>query len=345
MEYYRSEAIAVGNSCIFAASKSKNMDKLKKCIWIVNTVAAAGDAGITLTELNRKWTADPEKDPIPYRTFLRLRDYIANVFGIDIDCDKRYNAYYIPYRDELYDDRLKMWLLNSFAMHSRLSGDLELRRRVRFEEIPGGNRWLDPIMEAMQQFSKISFLYQKEYETEKTSYPNCAPLALKLFKQRWYLIADKGVGEIRFFALDRITEVKSLDVKFQIPSDFDLDDLFQDAFGMYVNPEIATERIVVKADRGQSLYLMSLPLHHSQQIIETTDDYSIFSWRLKPTYDFIQQLLTMNLHIEVLEPLSLRTKIAELLKSMAKKHNSSPTPHSSRKLVTKATKNSMKENN
>ena len=39
------------------------MDKLKKCIWIVNTVAAAGDAGITLTELNRKWTADPEKDP------------------------------------------------------------------------------------------------------------------------------------------------------------------------------------------------------------------------------------------------------------------------------------------
>ena len=310
--------------------KSENMDKLKKCIWIVNTVAAAGERGITFAELNRKWTADPENDPIPDRTFHRLRGYIADIFGIDIECDKRYNAYYIPYRDELYDDRLKMWLLNSFAMHNRLSGDLELRRRVRFEEIPGGSRWLDPVMEAMQQFRKISFLYQKEYETEKTSYPNCAPLALKLFKQRWYLIADKGEGEIRFFALDRMAEVKSLDEKFQMPSDFDVDDLFQDAFGMYVNPEIATERVVVKADKDQSRYLMSLPLHHSQQIIETTDDYSVFSWRLKPTYDFVQQLLTMNLHIEVLEPLSLRTRMTELLKSMAKKYSSSPRPSSSR---------------
>lgn len=310
--------------------KSENMDKLKKCIWIVNTVAAAGERGITFAELNRKWTADPENDPIPDRTFHRLRGYIADIFGIDIECDKRYNAYSIPYRDELYDDRLKMWLLNSFAMHSRLSGDLELRRRVRFEEIPGGSRWLDSVMEAMQQLRRISFFYQKEYETAKTSYPNCAPLALKLFKQRWYLIADKGVGEIRFFALDRMAEVKTLDEKFQMPSDFDVDDLFQDAFGMYVNPEIATERIVVKADSDQSRYLMSLPLHHSQQIIEKTDDYSVFSWRLKPTYDFVQQLLTMNLHIEVLEPLSLRTRMTELLKSMAKKYSSSPRPSSSR---------------
>ena len=306
------------------------MDKPKKCIWIVNTVAAAGEKGITLSNLNRKWTDNHENDPIPDRTFHRLRGYIADIFGIDIDCHKRDNTYYIPYRDELYDDKLKMWLLNSFAMHSRLSGDLELRRRVRFEEIPGGNRWLDPIMEAMQQFRKISFLYQKEYETESTSYPDCAPLALKLFKQRWYLIADKGVGEIRFFALDRMAEVKSLDEKFQMSADFDVDDLFQDAFGMYVNPEIATERVVVKADRDQSRYLMSLPLHHSQQIIETTDDYSVFSWRLKPTYDFVQQLLTMNLHIEVLEPLSLRTKMAEMLKSMEKKYSSSPKPRRSR---------------
>lgn len=296
------------------------MDKFTKCIWITNTVAAAGDAGITLADLNRKWTVNTENDPIPYRTFLRLRDSIADIFGIDIECNKGDNTYYIPYRDELYDDKLKMWLLNSFAMHSRLSGDLELRRRVRFEEIPGGSQWLDSVMEAMQEFRKINFLYQKEYDTEKSLYSNCAPLALKLFKQRWYLIADKGVGEIRFFALDRMTEVKFLDEKFQMPLDFDVDDLFQDAFGMYVNPEISTERVVVKADIDQSRYLVNLPLHHSQQIVETTDDYMVFSWRLKPTYDFIQQLLTMNLHIEVLEPMSLRTNIAEMLNIMAKKY-------------------------
>ena len=147
--------------------KSENMDKLKKCIWIVNTVAAAGERGITFAELNRKWTDNPENDPIPDRTFHRLRGYIADIFGIDIDCDKRYNAYYIPYRDELYDDRLKMWLLNSFAMHSRLSGDLELRRRVRFEEIPGGSRWLDPIMERCNSATKSLFSTKKSMRPKK----------------------------------------------------------------------------------------------------------------------------------------------------------------------------------
>ena len=54
--------------------------------------------------------------------------------------------------------------------------------------------------------------------------------------------------------------------------------------------------------------------------MEETDDYSIFSWRLKPSYDFIQQLLTMNAHIEVLEPISLRNRIKSLLGEMLKKY-------------------------
>ena len=94
------------------------MDKFIKCIWITNTIAAAGEEGLTLTELNRKWTTDPENDPIPDRTFYRLKNQIADIFGIDIECDKGRNAYYIPYRNELYDDKLKMWLLNSFALHN-----------------------------------------------------------------------------------------------------------------------------------------------------------------------------------------------------------------------------------
>ena len=62
------------------------------------------------------------------------------------------------------------------------------------------------------------------------------------------------------------------------------------------------------------------PLHHSQRIVEETDDYTIFSWRLKPSYDFIQQLLTMNAHIEVLEPISLRENMKGLLQEMLGKY-------------------------
>lgn len=296
------------------------MDKLTKCIWMVNTVAAAGEEGITLREINQKWTANPENDPIPDRTFYRLRGYIADVFGIDIECDKGRNAYYIPFRDELYDDKLKMWLLNSFALNSRLAGDLQLRNRVQFEEIPGGTHWLDAIIDAMQKGMKICFTYQKSFEGELSNYANCSPLALKLFKQRWYLIANNNKGSLRFYALDRIHSLQITSIKFSMPKKFSIDKLFDEAFGMFLNPEIKTEKIIIKADIPQSLYLKSLPLHHSQQIIKETKEHVIFSLQLKPTYDFIQQLLTMNLHIEVLEPIALRQQMSKLISQMAGKY-------------------------
>ena len=72
------------------------MDKLIKCIWIANTIADRRDAGITLKELNDRWTRDGDNDPIPDRSFHNYRQDIADVFGIDIECDKSRNAYYIP---------------------------------------------------------------------------------------------------------------------------------------------------------------------------------------------------------------------------------------------------------
>ena len=296
------------------------MDKFIKCIWITNTIVAAGEDGISLAELNRKWTAVPENDPIPDRTFFRLKSQIADIFGIDIECDKGRNTYYIPYRDELYDDKLKMWLLNSYALHNRLSGDPQLRRRVQFEDIPGGTHWLDSLLDAMQKCLKIRILYQKSFEDDLSEYAHCKPFGLKLFKQRWYLIAENREGAMRFFSLDRIHDVEVSTESFQMPEDFDMEKLFEEAFGMYVNPEIKAERVVIKADIPQSQYLKSLPLHHSQRIIEESDDYVVFAWKLKPTYDFIQQLLTMNLHIEVLEPISLRQQMNELLNTMLGKY-------------------------
>jgi len=76
-------------------------------------------------------------------------------------------------------------------------------------------------------------------------------------------------------------------------------------------------------DGEQEVIKNYLALHFEESgegQIEETDDYSIFSWRLKPSYDFIQQLLTMNAHIEVLEPISLRNRIKSLLGEMLKKY-------------------------
>ena len=215
---------------------------------------------------------------------------------------------------------LKMWLLHSFAINNRLSSDLSLRKRVQFERVPGGIEHLEPLMEALEKNLEIEMQYRRYYGKDDIKHYRCKPLALKLFKQRWYLIALNEKEEIRCYALDRIDTLSITGKTFKAPEDFDLQKHFQDAFGIYVEPELQTEKILVKADKDQSNFLKGLPLHHSQRIVEDTDDYSIFSWRLKPSYDFIQQLLTMNAHIEVLEPISLREKMKGLLEEILKKY-------------------------
>ena len=54
----------------------------------------------------------------------------------------------------------------------------------------------------------------------------------------------------------------------------------------------------------KNLYFRSLPLHHSQQVVAQTDEYTIFSCFLQPTYDFRQELLSHGAEVEVLSPLN-----------------------------------------
>lgn len=66
------------------------------------------------------------------------------------------------------------------------------------------------------------------------------------------------------------------------------------------------QRIVVRANRQHQHYLRSLPLHPTQKEIFTCKDYADFELTLRPTYDFIMELLSFGAMIEVMEPQSLR---------------------------------------
>ena len=82
------------------------------------------------------------------------------------------------------------------------------------------------------------------------------------------------------------------------------------------------ETVKLKVSAGQANYLRSLPLHHSQQEIQTTDEYSIFELRIRPTFDFYQEILHNGEDMEVLEPLWLRKEIARKIEKMWDKYKS-----------------------
>ena len=75
--------------------------------------------------------------------------------------------------------------------------------------------------------------------------------------------------------------------------------------------------ILLKVTGGQQKYTDSLPLHWTQDKIEETPEYSIYSYRMCPDYDLIQEIAGKGDCYEVLQPTEFRQTIADFLRSAA----------------------------
>ena len=105
-------------------------DTLNRYIWLVDTLARAGEKGLTLQEISEKWEDNYEfsnGEGYPRRTFNNHRADLESVFGIIIDCNKSTNCYYISNRDELNNAKgFKKWLLDGISLRNVLNDyDLE----------------------------------------------------------------------------------------------------------------------------------------------------------------------------------------------------------------------------
>ncbi len=127
------------------------------------------------------------------------------------------------------------------------------------------------------------------------------PYALKYFKRRWYLLAKYGDSPLKIYALDRMQDIDIEFESFTMPEDFNAEAFFSSCFGIIVGEE-KPQQIQLKVDDFQAKYLRSLPLHHSQKEVKQTEDYTVFSFYLRPTFDFIQELLALGETVEVLSP-------------------------------------------
>jgi len=111
---------------------------------------------------------------------------------------------------------------------------------------------------------------------------------------------------IRLYSLDRIESVEMTDRTFKMDKDFCAADYFSSYFGIVTDERVKPTRIVLRANANHTPYLKSLPLHHSQRLIEDNGEYADFELFLAPTYDFIMKLLQVGGMIEVIQPASLR---------------------------------------
>ena len=82
---------------------------------------------------------------------------------------------------------------------------------------------------------------------------------------------------------------------------------------MAVYDDIKPCTIRIRAYGNGPKYLRTLPLHDSQQEIETTANYADFEYRVAPTYEFYRAVLAQHIDIEVLSPIAVRNETERII--------------------------------
>ncbi len=292
---------------------------VNRYVWLVDTISRYGR--ITLKELNKAWLRSDISDgkPLARRTFFHYRDAVEDMFDINIQCDRTTFEYYIDDSGGENNARLRSWLVDSVSMSGTLSSAHDISGRIMLENVPSAREHLPVVIDAMRQNRRIRFSYKSYTRSQPVNGIVLEPYFVKIFKQLWYVIGlNIKDNLVKTYSLDRMSQLNLLQENFDLPNSINPSEFFRDCFGIITNQNKA-KRIVLRVESTQAKYFRALPLHSSQQE-EIHDDYSVFSYKMRITYDLKEEIMSHGASIEVLEPAELKTLIRTELEQALKNY-------------------------
>lgn len=242
------------------------------------------------------------------RTFQRDIREIRNLFGIDVEYSKSAKGYYISQTESENMNFQRM--MEAFDMFTSLNLAHDLKPYLHLEtRRPQGTENLYGLLHAIKNRYRIKFTYQKFWE-EQASQRVVDPYALKEFRNRWYVIAkDSKDGNIKSFALDRLSSLEITISTYTYPADFNIEETYRYCFGIISPNDEEPQEIILSFDPFQGKYIKTLPLHATQQILINNDDELRIRLKLHVTHDFVMELLSFGDNMKVVEPKSLAAEI------------------------------------
>lgn len=286
--------------------------RFNRTVWLLELLRRYGR--LSRAQINDHWRRSSfyNGHDIPRRSFFNYREEIDRMFNIRVGFNPTTLEYYLE--EDEHNHRMTDWLMDTSAMSDTLTQSRDVAGLIFLEDIPSARTYLSLVTEALKEKHAIRFDYHPYTRSTPSRGVTVEPYFLKLFKQRWYVTglatADK---KIKTYALDRISSLKLSDTTYSIPDDFDAETYFRDSFGIvFTRGEV--KNIMLKVDSRQAKYFRALPLHHSQKEM-IHDSYSIFTYRMKISPDFVQELLSHGPRVTVMQPPELRAMITSELRS------------------------------
>lgn len=283
-------------------------------IWLIDTISR-WNGGMTLEEINQKWvrTDISEGKPLSRSSFIRHKEEIADIFGINIICNRDNGyRYQLEDRDILHRDSVQNWIISTLSVSNVLNEGLSLNDRILLESIPS-SKWIKDIIESMKRNEVVEMAYKK-YGHDHASLYSIEPYCLKLFRRRWYLLALKRPdNEFRTFSLDRIESIGGTGERFAVARDFSGEEFFRNCYGIVHDTGMEVERVVIRAYGYEAKQIRDLPIHQSQRELPSESaEVAEFELTLRPTLDFISFLVGKGPWVKVLEPSWVRDQVAEI---------------------------------
>lgn len=282
----------------------------KTYVWLVETVYRFGP--LTFDEIRDRWEYSSLYEGISMArtSFNRHRDEIEDIFGIRIVCDRSNSCRYsiadlrVPDRNSVLS-----WMANTLSLNNIIAENRAVHDRILLEPVPSEGETLRCAIEAMKTSRMIGIEYHK-YQSEEILHYEVEPYCVKLYNRRWYVLVRFPLkDDFRILSFDRICRLEVSPKTFVMPEDFSASEFFKDFYGIYYDPAIPMEHVTIRAYGKERYYVRDLPIHPTQTIVGSGDDYTDYEIRLRPTTDFKAYLLSQGEWLHVLAPQALAEDI------------------------------------
>ncbi len=194
---------------------------------------------------------------------------------------------------------------------SRLQDKLSISRNnrkpiIHFDSVPNleGLKLLNPLYNYIAHKQTLRIMYQPFSARHPVEFI-LFPYLLKEFRNRWFLFGSRA-SDLKLYnlALDRIKSIEPADAPFRENPNFDTEHFFDDVIGVSKNINNTPRRIKFWANREQSMYIKTKPVHRSQRLVsENPEDGScIFRIDVVMNYEMYSVFMSYGPGIKVIYP-------------------------------------------
>ena len=194
----------------------------------------------------------------------------------------------------------------------------ELRLRLRFaaytSDNPAREEKLRTLRESVLEQRRVRFLYHARRSAEPLpagQKRECAPYALVNMSGRWYVTGYCYARQaLRSFRLDRMEEVEPLAITFVRPAGFKLEDAYDEFRGI---------RATALFDHDMARWVQEASANFAVSC-EKREDGVLMVFEARSVDEIVGWFLEWGRHVRVLEPESLRERIAHEARALLEHH-------------------------